>query len=192
MLLCGRAALVWQLAWAHSRAASLGHGALCAPPRCVLACFYWHGPCSHSYFCLLLPPPPSKAARRSCACPAGCQQCRGRASDMSCSGATSSACSTGPCPGRDRVPGGSWHTHVAKSRPCFPSSGTGRQTLLREFAKSVSSSSLLGMLGQRGGSSVPQHPCTAPGRISPFPRAMQSQFIFTILLHLHWSKKDSQ
>lgn len=192
VLLCGRAALVWHFAWARSRAACLGHGSLCALPRHMPACLHWHCHCSCSYFCLLLPPTPSKAAWRGCACPAACQQCRGRASEVSCSGATSSASSTGPCPGRDRVPAGLWHTHVAKSRPHFPSLGTGCQTLHWEFAKSVSSSSLLGLLGQRGGFSVPQHPSTAPGRISPFPRAMQSQFIFTILLDLHWPKNDSQ
>lgn len=149
MLLRGRAALVWHFAWARSRAACLGHGSLCAPPHHVPACLYWRGPCLLSYFCLLLPFSPSKAAQRGCACPAGCQQCRGRAREMSCSWATSSAPSTGPCPGRDSITGGLWHTHVvAKFRPHFPSSGTGRQTLLGEFAKSVSSSSLLGMLGQ--------------------------------------------
>lgn len=116
----------------------------------------------------------------------------GEASEMSCSGATSSAPSTGPCPGRDMVPSGLSHTHLAKSRPCFPRSGIGCQILLQEFAKSVLSSSLLGMLGQRVGSSVPQRPCPAPGRFSLFPRAMQSQFIFMILLDLHWSKNESQ
>lgn len=79
--------------------------------------------------------------------------------------------------------GGLWHCCV----PHFPSSGTGHQTLLQEFAENASSSS------SSSGHAWPKKrvlcaPSTTPGRISPFPGAVQSKFIFTTSLHLPWSK----